>query len=387
MKKNLLLITMFPITALAIFLPSETYGSPYTDAVQALNPDAYYRSDSSSGAGSDDTGNHDFTSVEAGINFNVAGPRPADGFQGMAATNDAWDFSSGLRAQVADYIPAAGEEPRTVVGWFNTDVTRQQHGGPIDLFGWTSNLRPANTFKGWGLKVQFGMDNSTVPYVGALGYDVVVLNIVGREVQATTTPIEPGDWHMVGVVYDGGVLGNAEIYVDGVLQDLVNDTGVTPADPNFNLSDPGLDPLPYGFSIGRDSGGFAMDGQVDEVAVWESALTGADIQNLWGVAQTGTVVTADFDGDGDRDGADFLAWQRGFDPSCTNCTVSDGDSDGDGDVDEVDLANWETQFGTTTTLSGVQGVPEPSSVVLVLLTCLSLAGKRILGRRRCCVAL
>ena len=58
----------------------------------------------------------------------------------------------------------------------------------------------------------------------------------------------------------------------------------------------------------------------------------------------------------------------------------------DGDVDDIDLANWETQFGPSN-LSALQGVPEPSSVALVLLTCLSLAGKRVLGRRRCCVAL
>ena len=131
----------------------------------------------------------------------------------MGASNDAWDFPDAKRAQVEDYIPAAGEQPRTVVGWFNTDETRQAHFGPIDLFGWASNLQLANTFKGWNLKIEFGIDNSSVPFVGALGYDVIALNIIGREVQATTTPIEPGVWHMVGVVYDGGVLGNAEIYV------------------------------------------------------------------------------------------------------------------------------------------------------------------------------
>ena len=51
---------------------------------------------------------------------------------------------------------------------------------------------------------------------------------------------------------------------------------------------------------------------------------------------------ADFDGDLDVDGADFLAWQRGFGTS-SGATKAMGDSDGDGDVDAADLGNWRTR--------------------------------------------
>lgn len=52
--------------------------------------------------------------------------------------------------------------------------------------------------------------------------------------------------------------------------------------------------------------------------------------------------SADFNADGDIDGLDFLAWQRGF--GANNALASDGDSDRDGDVDAVDLSNWQEQY-------------------------------------------
>lgn len=55
---------------------------------------------------------------------------------------------------------------------------------------------------------------------------------------------------------------------------------------------------------------------------------------------------ADFDGDSDVDGADFLAWQR--DPSVG------------------DLTNWQADYGTTpTTIAGATSVPEPSTFHLL----------------------
>jgi hypothetical protein len=55
------------------------------------------------------------------------------------------------------------------------------------------------------------------------------------------------------------------------------------------------------------------------------------------------VPTGDFDADGFVDGADFLAWQRGF--GAANPTLADGDADRNGVVDGADLATWASQFG------------------------------------------
>jgi hypothetical protein len=83
--------------------------------------------------------------------------------------------------------------------------------------------------------------------------------------------------------------------------------------------------------------------------------------------------TADFDGDGDVDGADFLAWQRGNGAVGTGTTAT-GDANGDMNVDAADLAVWQAQFAMPQ--SPIAAVPEPTGVVLGLL---ALA----LGAARC----
>lgn len=56
-------------------------------------------------------------------------------------------------------------------------------------------------------------------------------------------------------------------------------------------------------------------------------------------------LSADFDSDGDADGADFLAWQRGF-GATTGATKAQGDANADGAVNAADLALWKSQFGS-----------------------------------------
>ena len=89
---------------------------------------------------------------------------------------------------------------------------------------------------------------------------------------------------------------------------------------------------------------------------------------------TGTVtISANFDGDDDVDGEDFLIWQRfaggpgGF---------SQGDANLNGIVDEDDLANWEAQYGLPIPLSAISAIPEPQSVCLLLWGLLALSGRR-----------
>ena len=82
------------------------------------------------------------------------------------------------------------------------------------------------------------------------------------------------------------------------------------------------------------------------------------------VSYVSTVENANFDGDADVDGADFLTWQRGFG---TGTTLAQGDANASGSVDGADLAIWQSQHGATGLLSGVQSVPEPSSALLLVL--------------------
>lgn len=85
---------------------------------------------------------------------------------------------------------------------------------------------------------------------------------------------------------------------------------------------------------------------------------------------------ADFDADGDVDGADFLAWQRGV-GGVNGTDLADGNANGDTAVDGADLAIWESQFGTATI--NASSVPEPASLALggmALAACASIAARR-----------
>jgi len=84
-----------------------------------------------------------------------------------------------------------------------------------------------------------------------------------------------------------------------------------------------------------------------------------------------TAPTGDFDNDGDTDGRDFLAWQRGV-GTTSGATRAQGDSNGDGDVDAGDLATWKAQFGTA--VAAAEGVPEPICSVLLITGMMGLWG-------------
>lgn len=84
---------------------------------------------------------------------------------------------------------------------------------------------------------------------------------------------------------------------------------------------------------------------------------------------------ADFNGDGDVDGDDFLTWQRGFG---SGSTLAEGDANMSGTVDGVDLGIWEAQFGhiIPPPFSAASVVPEPSAAVLLVLGLLALVSNR-----------
>jgi hypothetical protein len=73
--------------------------------------------------------------------------------------------------------------------------------------------------------------------------------------------------------------------------------------------------------------------------------------------------SANFDGDDDVDGDDFLIWQRG---TGGPGTFADGDANHNGTVDGNDLDIWEAQYGLPIPISAISAVPEPGSACLML---------------------
>ncbi len=91
-------------------------------------------------------------------------------------------------------------------------------------------------------------------------------------------------------------------------------------------------------------------------------------------------LAADFDSDDDIDGADFLAWQRGFGIT-SGATRSQGDANGDEMVDGVDLNLWQAGFGAmASATAATRAVPEPSAAklaFLLLFFCFSVSLRKV----------
>ncbi|MEM8944708.1 MAG: PQQ-dependent sugar dehydrogenase [Planctomycetota bacterium] len=90
-----------------------------------------------------------------------------------------------------------------------------------------------------------------------------------------------------------------------------------------------------------------------------------------------STLDADFDGDGDVDGSDFLILQRGFG---VGSTLAEGDTNNDGVVDATDVANWESLYAGGAPLSAGQQIPEPSTLLLLLIGVGATSLRRCRGR-------
>lgn len=128
-------------------------------------------------------------------------------------------------------------------------------------------------------------------------------------------------------------------------------------------------------SLQNDGSNWALSDEFNSVTPQELVGNLHDGGDFASPGSFGDVATsADFDGDGDVDGSDFLAWQAGFGIE-SGATAAQGDADGDGDVDADDFGIWSASYGTTNGAGSLAGssVPEPSSLVLIGLASLSLA--------------
>lgn len=106
---------------------------------------------------------------------------------------------------------------------------------------------------------------------------------------------------------------------------------------------------------------------------------GGDIGSPGTLATAPPTGDADFDDDGDVDGADFLRWQRGLGSGSTNST---GDANGSGTVDADDLAIWRGQFRPPAAAAAT-AVPEPGGwLLMALATWGATAGLSSRAKRR-----
>jgi hypothetical protein len=154
-------------------------------------------------------------------------------------------------------------------------------------------------------------------------------------------------WRVATIQYQAGLaLGATELFL------AIGEQGLWQSPAAANDPDPPAD----------TSAVFGLPN--DAVNQW-ATLFGVDHRhNPQGLADAVIqVASADFDEDGEINGIDFLAWQRGLG---VGSSLEEGDANGDGQVNHADLAAWRFQFGATGAVVPVGSVvPEPAGIVLI----------------------
>ena len=189
----------------------------------------------------------------------------------IALAGIANNYSMNFDAASSDYIDAGssigviGTGVRTFSVWLKTSVT-----GTQVVLG----TRNVNT-NGWVIQIEL----NTILFYNVLGG-------ANKGIYTTAANLTDGDWHHLVIVRAG--TGNNKIYVNGVSQTLNTTTF-----GDENLTDPqsSLDLL---IGAGYNTGGVLyrfFDGLIDEVAIWDTALTSTQVSEIYNA--TGTNLTKD----------------------------------------------------------------------------------------------
>jgi outer membrane protein assembly factor BamB len=226
----------------------------YQNAVLASGPIAYYRLDDTGASALDSSGNGLSGAIGANVTKAVAGlvptsPDTAMSFPGAKSS-----------ASIVNVPPNA--------------LFKSQSAVTIE-----ASLKFTSPPALWTVPVSYGNDNNYSPYA-LYFYTNGILNAqffltTGVLIVADPTPLQPNTTYMVVATFDGTT---GKLYVNGTLVKSVAKTGTI---TNFDNT--------YGLGIGDDSSfsdpGFA--GTIDEVAIYNKALTAADVTAHYTAAQTG----------------------------------------------------------------------------------------------------
>ena len=286
-----------------------------------------------------------------------------------------------------------GNERRAAVMQFYDDLG-DPGGGEVQVlndfevdegfFGWPPTFSGSNI----GIESATAERTSDEAYQGAFSQ---VLDING---------IESGEWllrHLSGAAGSTGNAGNPAANTDITSEGFVGFwlmTETQGVDVAIVVDDPSTGERGFRQPVIADGEWHLYEWNLDDAGQWEGWVTGngsiddptttIDSIQFFGTGDaliyldyiahnpSGSLAwmlsAADFDGDGDVDGDDFLTWQTGF-GTTANASRTDGDADGDGDVDGNDFLIWQSQFGTQTGQAAA-AIPEPATSIVAALAVL-----------------
>ena len=236
-------------------------------------------------------------------------------------------------------------------------------------------LRPGQTLTlqdGGTLPRNFAVVDATLNIEGGTVGD-------GLEVAYTEVNISGGELGDFFTAYEGSTINISGGIVSAFGSQFFADEGSTTniVGSQFTLDGEPItgllpnEPFEIATRDGVELAGVLQDGTPFDFVLNDPPLlfTFSDFFSSDAVLTISLAFSADFNGNGIVDAADYTVWRDNF--GSTSATNALGDADGDSDVDGADFLAWQRQFGTTA-MAPTAAVPEPSSWLLILMGSLSL---------------
>jgi hypothetical protein len=229
--------------------------SKYAAAVLDAGPVGYWRLDETAGTTAYDYWGGDDGTVSAGVTNNMTGPRPA-AFAGFDSSNTAYSFG-GNAAQVNIPPLNLNKATATIVVWINPQPNQVDYAGLVFARG---NTASGLDFKGTTGQLGYHWNDAANTY----GWDSGLIPATDQ-------------WNFVALVVEPA---QATMYLDDGtgLQSSVNAVNHDPT--SF------ADPLRFG--VDSPGGGRGYVGLLDEVAVYDGALSAAEVAALRAAGFAGT---------------------------------------------------------------------------------------------------
>jgi hypothetical protein len=253
----------------------------------------------------------------------------------------------------------ANQAPIADASASDTSVVAGPYGATLD--GRRSSDPDRDSISYWWRVV--ASTNGTMPSISYPYQSVVQLSSYTPGVYAIELTVNDGlatDTDYVIVTFRG----NQPPQADASLSQTIVTHGALARLDGSRSADPDGDPLAYQWNVLAASSGVIpalTDGDqavaflpaedighyVVELRVTDGVATSSEFLIVTVRPGAPAAGAADFDADGDADGSDFLAWQRGLGCEPTVAARSQGDADADLDVDAADLTVWRGAFGAT----------------------------------------